>query len=192
MEKEFWENRWKTNETQWDIGYPSVPIQTYIDQLSDKELKILIPGCGNAYEAEYLMNKGFKNVYIIDISQGAIASFIKRVPNFNSKHIILGDFFELQDSFDLIVEQTFFCALHPSMRAAYVQKMAELLLPTGALVGLLFNMEKHDGPPFGGDLNEYHPLFSTCFNFCKIEVCYNSISPRANREFWIEIKSPKQ
>ena len=44
MEKDFWDKRWEEANTGWDIGYPSTPLKEYIDQLSDKEIDILIPG----------------------------------------------------------------------------------------------------------------------------------------------------
>ena len=53
-QKEYWINRYKEERTGWDIGYPSTPLKEYIDQLQDKNLRILIPGAGNGYEAEYL------------------------------------------------------------------------------------------------------------------------------------------
>ena len=66
LDKAFWQGRYVQNQIGWDIGYPSTPLKEYIDKLEDKNLNILIPGCGNAYEAEYLHQKGFKNVYSMD------------------------------------------------------------------------------------------------------------------------------
>jgi len=40
----YWTERYDEDRTGWDIGYPSTPIKSYIDQLDDKALKILIPG----------------------------------------------------------------------------------------------------------------------------------------------------
>ena len=54
--------------TGWDIGGPSTPLVKYFDQLADKQRKILIPGAGNAYEAEYLWAQGFSNVHVLDIA----------------------------------------------------------------------------------------------------------------------------
>jgi methyl halide transferase len=50
----YWTNRYETASTGWDLGEPSMPLKTYIDQLENTAIKILIPGAGNAYEAEYL------------------------------------------------------------------------------------------------------------------------------------------
>ncbi len=68
MNKTYWEDRYTNNQIGWNIGYASTPLRTYFDQIKDKSLKILIPGAGNGYEAEYLWNNGFKNVYVLDFS----------------------------------------------------------------------------------------------------------------------------
>jgi thiopurine S-methyltransferase len=185
-DKAYWENRWQEQKTGWDIGFASKPLKEYIDQLSDKNLKILIPGCGNAYEAEYLFNKGFKNVYVMDISLTAIASFRKRVPNFPESHILNEDFFQHQGQYDCILEQTFFCALDPALRPNYVEKMYELLTPDGRLAGLLFDDPlNEDHPPFGGSAEEYRRLFEPYFHLKTFEKAYNSIPPRAGREIFM-------
>ena len=188
-DKTFWKNRWQQNETGWDIGEPSTPIRAYIDQMEDKDQRILIPGCGNAYEAEYLIKKGFKNTFVIDITEDAIASFKNRFPDFPEENIFIGDFFELESTFDLIFEQTFFCAINPSLRSAYAKKMHELLSTNGKLVGLLFDAPLNsDHPPFGGSREEYIPYFDQYFEFEHFETAQNSIKPRAGRELFIELR----
>lgn len=185
MEKAFWDQRWIDQQTGWDVGDVSAPLKAYFDGLKDKDIRILIPGCGNSYEAEYLNKKGFKNVLIIDISEHAIASFRNRCPDFPQEHILFGDFFELEDDFDLIIEQTFFCAIHPELRDRYVAKMRDLLKPGGKLVGVMFDFPLESGPPFGGCKEEYVERFSKHFSNISIERAHNSIKPREGREFWV-------
>lgn len=186
-----WDIRYQEGRTGWNIGEISTPLKDYVDGLSDKSLKILIPGCGNSYEAEYLHQQGFTQVYVVDISKYPLSNLQKRVPDFPKNHLIHTDFFNLTGGFDLILEQTFFCALLPKCRSAYVEKMHQLLLPQGKLVGLLFDFPKTtDGPPFGGDEREYRELFSPKFTFKRLETAYNSIKPRAGNElFFIALKS---
>ncbi len=155
LDRDYWEERYSNNEIGWNIGYPSIPLKEYTDQLKDKTLKILIPGAGNSFEAEYLWQLGFKNVYIADFAKQPLNNFKHRVPDFPNNQLLHIDFFELNDHFDLILEQTFFCALNPNLRKSYIEKMHELLKPNGKLVGLLFDFELTDsGPPFGGSLTE--------------------------------------
>lgn len=186
FDEQYWTERYQNKETGWDMAEISSPLKAYFDQLTDKNLKILIPGCGNAYEAEYLHQTGFHQVYLADISMTPLTAFSNRVVGFPKEHLLHIDFFELNDSFDLIIEQTFFCALDPAMRLAYVKKMHQLLKPTGKLVGLLFEAPLNDEhPPFGGSKKEYELLFSQYFDLTTFESCYNSIKPRAGRELFI-------
>ena len=188
LNKNFWDLRYQNNETGWDIGYISTPLKKYIDQLTDKNIKILIPGGGNSYEAEYLHNLDFKNVFVLDISPTALTNLKNRVPDFPKNHLINIDFFKLNNSFDLILEQTFFCALTPKLRDNYVLKMNQLLRPNGKLVGLLFNIPLNkDRPPFGGTKKEYLSYFKNYFKIEIMELSYNSISERTNNELFIKL-----
>ena len=192
MKSNSWNDKYIANNTGWDIGYISTPIKEYINQLRDKNLKILIPGCGNSYEAEYLHKKGFKNVYIIDIAVKALENFKKRVPDFPDNHLIHGDFFLLNKKFDLILEQTFYCAINPKQRDAYVKKMYDLLNINGKLVGILFQFPLTEkGPPFGGSKEEYLNRFSKYFKIEILEDCYNSITPRKDKEVFIKFLKTK-
>lgn len=188
LNKNYWDLRYQNNEIGWDIGYISTPLKKYIDQLTDKNIKILIPGGGNSYEAEYLHNLDFKNVFVLDISPTALTNLKNRVPDFPKNHLINIDFFKLNNSFDLILEQTFFCALTPKLRDNYVLKMNQLLRPNGKLVGLLFNIPLNkDRPPFGGTKKEYLSYFKTYFKIEIMELSYNSISERTNNELFIKL-----
>ncbi len=186
----FWNQAYQTDTTPWDAGRITTPLKKYIDQLPNKQLKILLPGMGNGHELEYLHQNGFSQCYGLDISAVAVENFKKRVPDFPDGHLITGDFFSLNDSFDLILEQTFFCALSPSLRKKYAEKMHELLRPGGTLTGVLFDFPlTEEGPPFGGNYSEYTTLFSPIFAIHKLEHCYNSIKPRMGREFFFSFQS---
>ena len=183
FDKNYWEQQYIEEATGWDIGYISSPIEAYFSQLTTKKLKILIPGAGNSYEAEYLHNQGFTNVDIIDIALQPLKNFKNRVDSFPKDNLLEIDFFKHKKKYNLIVEHTFFCSLHPDIRQQYVDKMADLLEEKGKLIGLLFNFDlTKKGPPFGGSLDEYLQLFSGKFNIITIDKCYNSIKPRFGRE----------
>ncbi|MBO6494319.1 MAG: SAM-dependent methyltransferase [Roseivirga sp.] len=188
LKESYWTERYGKGETGWDIGYVSTPIKEYIDQLQNKELKILIPGAGNAYEAEYLWNSGFKNVWVLDFSRTPLIHLQERVPEFPASQLIHADFFDHNGEYDLIIEQTFFCALPPRLRSDYVTKTADLLKPKGKLVGLLFQIPlNNDKPPFGGSKEEYLKLFEKSFQSIKMEAAYNSIPPRQGNELFIKV-----
>jgi methyl halide transferase len=186
FDEKYWTDKYIFNKTGWDTGGITIPLKEYIDQIEDKNINILIPGGGNSYEAEYLHVNGFSNIYVADISQKPLQNLKNRLPDFPDKHLLHIDFFKLDQKFDLILEQTFFCALYPGLRQAYAIKMNELLNIGGKLVGLLFEGEfGQDEPPFGGNRDEYKNYFQPFFNFKHFDRAYNSIKPRQGKELFI-------
>lgn len=188
IDASYWEAQYQSKSIGWDLGFVSPPIKEYIDKLENKNCSILIPGCGNTYEAEYLLEQGFTNVTVIDIAPSLVAALKDRFKNNKNITIVLGDFFDHQGKYDLIIEQTFFCALPPALRQKYVYKMHDLLVEKGILAGLLFNRSFEKSPPFGGSKSEYEKLFSAAFKFEKMDTCLNSATPRLNSELFIELK----
>lgn len=187
LDSTYWDQRYRQAQTGWDVGEVSRPLKEYIDQLSRKNLRILIPGCGNAYEAMYLLQQGFTDITVIDIAPTLTENLKRQLADFIPVplKVLTGDFFTLEGTYDLILEQTFFCALPPTMRPDYVVKMKELLSPAGQLAGVLFNRDFEGGPPFGGSIAEYEALFSPHFNALRLAPCYNSIEPRKNTEAFL-------
>lgn len=193
LDASYWRSRYETGRTGWDTGTITQPLQAYFEQLTGPDdRRILIPGAGRAYEAEYLHQQGYTNVWVADIAPEPLQELRNRVPDFPAEHLLLQDFFQLepQPPFDLIVEQTFFCALPPSMRPAYAAQCARLLVPGGTLMGLLFQKDFGSSvePPFGGTPEEYRGYFAPYFDFHHFDTAYNSIPPRQGAELFICLK----
>jgi len=186
LDQNFWENRYKDNLTGWDIGGVSPQLQDYFQRLAEKDLKILIPGCGNGHEAIWLAQNGFKDITVIDLAAAPLAHVKNKAPSIKA---IQGNFFQLEEKFDLVIEQTFFCALNPIFRQQYVDKMANLLKPKGKIAGLLFSVVfDREGPPFGGNTTEYRNLFEEQFEIITLEPALLSIKPRLGREVFFEFR----
>lgn len=190
LDKKFWDERWKEKDTGWDLSDVSPPLKEYIDTIENKDIPILIPGCGNAYEAQYLLAQGFRNITVIDISPTLVQQLLQKFESYAGKEltVICGDFFKHRGKYELILEQTFFCALSPSLRKNYVETMNTLLSKEGKIVGLLFNKQFENNPPFGGSREEYRELFSEKFKIEKIDDCANSVEPRKGAELFIEFR----
>jgi len=186
LNKDYWEERYTQTNLGWDIGSVSTPLKEYIDQIENKNLKILVPGAGYGHEVIYLHNRGFRNVYVIDLARQPLEKIKVEIPEIQDTHLIHDDFFNLDiRDFDLILEQTFFCALNTELRNNYAQKMLQLLKPGGKLAGLLFDFPLTAiGPPFGGSLEEYINLFTPIFTIKILERANNSIPPRKGKELF--------
>lgn len=182
----FWTERYRKGHHRWDVGTVSKPLKDYFDQLSDKEMLILVPGAGFGWEAGYLYDAGFKNTFILDFSAEALQIFKQNHPHFPEANILFEDFFDHRAHYDLIVEQTFFSSIPRNKRPNYISKIYNLLRSSGKLVGLMFNHEfDFDGPPFGGTFEEYQQLFQEYFHFKVFEIAHNSIKPRRERELFL-------
>lgn len=191
IEPEYWNNRYLNNETGWDMKQVSPPLKAYIDTLENKDLKILIPGCGNAYEAEYLLSRGFTNVSLIDFSSIVTTRLKEKYKNEPIK-ILNQNFFDHDGKYDLILEQTFFCALDPSLRTEYVDKCVALLNDKGKVAGVFFNKPFSPvQPPYIADDAEYKQLFSHAFILIRYENCENSIAPRMGYEVCFEFEKKR-
>ena len=189
----YWQARYVAGRDGWDAHEITPPLRAYFDQLDvARQPRILIPGAGRAYEAEYLHQLGFRQVFVVDLAPEPLLALAARVPNFPAEHLLLADFFALpnEQPFDFIVEQTFFCALNPALRPTYARQCAELLQPDGTLMGLLFDTDfgPVQEPPFGGTKEEYREYFAPYFSFRHFETATNSLRFRQGRELFICLK----
>jgi thiopurine S-methyltransferase len=187
LNKAYWQQRYEARKTGWDMGMVSPPLAAYIDQLTEKNLRILLPGAGMGYEAVYLAEAGFKALTVLDIAPYPLESLKERLPaSFAAENLIETDFFDFKEGpFDLVLEHTFFCALPPELRPEYVLTMNALLRPGGKLAGLLFDFPlTPQGPPFGGSKEEYEQLFTPYFHIRVLERATNSIPPRQGSELF--------
>lgn len=190
LDPTYWEQRYIDGYTPWNIGQVSPPIREYVDRLGDKSLRILIPGAGHAHEAAYLHQQGFSNVLVCDWAPSAFKGLLQDAPGFPQEHLIVSDFFALDRPFDLLIEQTFFCAIDPAQRPDYARQAARLLRPGGTLAGLLFAEPfEQEGPPFGGTAQEYEAYFAPFFHILRMELCDASIKPRLGRELFMEMRA---
>ena len=103
-DKDYWENRWQNADTSWDIGFASPSIVEYMKTFSDKNTAILIAGCGNAYEAEFLLNNGFTNITLIDIAPNAVKILSEKFKQNKEIKVLCEDFFSHQGKYDLMIE----------------------------------------------------------------------------------------
>lgn len=181
--------KYSRGSSGWDAGNITTPLKDYFDQISHKDIKILVPGAGNAWEVEYLHNNGFTNVYLLDFAEESIKNFKKRCPSFPDERILHLDFWKHNEKYDLIVEQTFCSSFHPSTREKFFNQISKLLNKGGKYMGILFNHEfNYDGPPFGGYIEEYKKLMETDFDFLHFKTAHNSIKPRKSRELFFLVR----
>lgn len=165
----FWEKLYRTGETGWDQGGPSPALVDFLKTNRIPPGRVLVPGCGRGHDARALAKTGF-GVTGIDAVEDAIrqAAKLAEAERLEQIEFIQADFFDLPASlrgpYDAIFEHTFFCAIDPGLRDRYVEIAADLLKPSGRLLGVFFNIQPETGPPFGATREELIERFAPQFN----------------------------
>jgi SAM-dependent methyltransferase len=184
---DFWTVRYAAGKTPWDFGGVPSALKSFLER-SSVPGRILIPGCGSGYEVQAFHAAGY-DVSAIDFSPAAVNQ-AKRVLGVLAEQVILGDFFACdfgQRRFDFIYERTFLCSMTPSRWPAYVNRMADLLLPGGRLIGVfLYGQRPSSGPPFPLTQPEAEQLFKKHFQLMRSEVVTDSLPLFRDMERWQE------
>ena len=184
---DFWTVRYAAGKTPWDFGGVPLALKSFLERFAVPG-RVMIPGCGSGYEVQAFHAAGYQ-VSAIDFSPAAVEQ-AKRVLGFLAERVIWGDFFTYdfgQRRFDLIYERTFLCSMAPSRWPEYVNRMADLLLPGGRLIGVfLYGQRPSSGPPFPITDAEANKLFKKHFQLVRSEVMTDSLPLFRDMERWQE------
>jgi SAM-dependent methyltransferase len=80
--KQHWENVFSTkqeNEVSWYQPKPQTSINFFIENNIPKNAKIIDIGGGDSYLIDYLLEMGYENLFILDISESAIERIKNRL-----------------------------------------------------------------------------------------------------------------
>ena len=186
----FWDNIYLNDNPGWDLNGVTPIFKSLTKKL--KKGKVCFVGCGRGYDAVYFAKKGF-DVTAVDFSSLAIKDLKslskKESVSINCIQEDIFTFFErFSNYFDYIIEQTCFCAIHPSRRNEYEMMARTILKPKGSLIGLWFPLDKKiddGGPPWGVTVDEVKNIFSVDWAIVKEKFHKLSIDSRKGREKFI-------
>lgn len=175
LDVHFWENRYITQNTGWDLAGPSPHfvelIKTPPGFLKPGSMAVL--GAGRGHDAAMFGQNGFQ-VTGFDYASSAVQEAQQRYGQWADFQQM--DIFTLgqPDSpfahrFDYVLEHTCFCAILPKQRPDYLKTVTGLLKPDGHLIGIFWEHEEPDGPPFSSTLHEINTLFSHDFDIIFVE-----------------------
>jgi len=188
--REDWQDHYDSNDLGWDLGQVAPPFVELREKGKLPLGKVLVPGCGRGHEVIFLAENGFE-VTGIDFSEGAVTYLGNALKKRNLKGRVLHqDFFSLDDThdgvYDLVIEQTFFCAISPRQRQDYVLKVSRMLKPGGMLVGLFYHTDKQGGPPYNTTREDIETHFSEKFEIQELDKTALSSEQRKGKE-WLGI-----
>ena len=192
---EDWQRHYEENDLGWDLGQVAPP---FVKLWQEEKLplgKVLVPGCGRGHEVVFLAENGF-DVTAIDFSSGAVTYLKNALKKRNLEGRILHqDFFRLDEShegvYDLVLEQTFFCAISPKQRRDYVLNVSRILKPGGILVGLFYHTDEQGGPPYNTTREDIEMHFSKKFEIQELDKTFLSAEQRKDKEWLGILKKPE-
>ena len=186
---DFWEKRYREGTTPWNAGGVPHALKDFVAGFvaawhGDVPPRVLVPGCGHAWEARHLCQCGW-DVLAIDFSPAAIDHARPLMGPFAAR-LMLADFFAFAPAqpFDLIYERAFLCALPRHLWAAYAARCAELLAPGGLLAGYFFLGSEPKGPPFAIEPAALDALLAPAFERIADEAVEDSLAVFQGRERW--------
>jgi hypothetical protein len=162
----FWDERYRAGFTPWDArGVPAALVRFV--EVARPGRRVLVPGCGSAYEAGCLDALGFE-VTAIDIAPEALARARMVLGDAVAERVLMqADFFSLEREIDWIYERALLCALPYRLWPEYGTAVRRLLRPGGLLAGFFYIQNGADeprrGPPFPAHRTEIDALFTPGF-----------------------------
>jgi len=189
----FWAELYRNGDTGWDQGGPSLGLVDFLEKdvgaVREPPLRpgtALVPGCGHGHDARALAAAGF-DVIGLDVVKKAVeeAARMAKAEGLKKIRFVQADFLNLPKTlrgpYDLIFENTFFCAIDPDHRDRYVESAAKVLKPGGFLLGVFYNIKPETGPPFGATRDELIDRFGHRFTLI-LDRVPRSIPRREGKE----------
>jgi SAM-dependent methyltransferase len=179
----FWERRFRENFMPWDAGRTPAALERFLEA-EPKGQRVLIPGCGSAYEVRAFAEAGHE-VLAVDFAQAAVER-AKEILGPLSDRVRLADLFESDfgKPFDLVYDRAFLCALPRREWPRYAPRVSQLLRPGGRLAGFFFFDDALRGPPFGFKAGELEALLGGHFDRLADTAVEDSIPIFVGKERW--------
>lgn len=144
--KEHWENVFsqkQQNEVSWYQPVPKASIEFFESNNIPKDANIIDVGSGDSYFIDYLVDKGYNNIYALDISEHALNRLKTRLgEKANSVHWIVSDVLDFKPSinFDYWHDRAAFHFLSdPNDVNKYISLTSEYIKPNGKMMVATFS-----------------------------------------------------
>lgn len=187
----YWQAIYEEGDMGWDKGVPAPPFLRVLNERPFPEgSRVLVPGCGLGHEVLYLAGLDYP-VTAVDFAAGAIAGLRSRIGDLPVT-ALQRDIFSLPEdheaAFDVVLEHTCFCAIPLEMRPRYAEVMHAVLVNGGRLVGLFYETDAEEGPPFKTTQSDIKEHFSEYFEVVRLEQPSDSFEGRKGKEWLVEMK----
>lgn len=184
MDKEYWYQKWQSNDIGFNQAQPNKHMQRYFSSLKiSPGSRVFVPLCGQSIDMIWLIEQGYE-VVGVEISEIACRNFfnenkipvtITRMKDFivyRSQKIIIfcGDFFKINqrilDKIDVVYDRAALIAMPFDARKSYSEHLMELMESAKLmfLITIKYKQKEMQGPPFSVGEEEVSTLYSARFD----------------------------
>jgi hypothetical protein len=191
-DKDFWNSRYVENNTGWDLGLVSPPLVWMVSAgWLPPGSRVLIPGAGRCYEGIYLAGLGYSVTAVDFAPEAAREARENAEKNGVSLSVLEQDLFlmdpKVTGTFDILFEQTCFCAIDPERRVHYKEMAERMIRKGGELLGLFYAHGREGGPPWTTTEEEVRALFGESFDFSECAITPHSVDSRKGEELMVRL-----
>lgn len=193
MHTEFWQQRWRDQQTGFHCDNINVYLRMYWSMLSvPRGARVLVPLCGKSRDLLWLAQQGY-HVIGVELSPLAVQAFFAEqqllaqphssgaTTCYSTDHIDIWceDIFSLSSAqlgrIDAVYDRAALIALPETMRAAYVKHLGQLIGPAvpQLVVTLDYAQAYMAGPPFAVSPQEMTRLYGGRYATIRPLVCYD-------------------
>jgi methyl halide transferase len=187
---EGWNARYAAGRPPWDLGDAPPALTDLIQSLPASGQRVLVPCAGLGHDALAWAAAGYPTI-AVDFAALAVEGAQEIAQQRGVDLTVLqADLFHLPDtlenSFDIIWEQTCLAALQPKQRGRYFRAMAWALKPEGVFWGLVWNHGRSGGPPFDITIDLVEKMSAPCFQLDEWRIVDPAMTAR-NTEFLVKL-----
>jgi SAM-dependent methyltransferase len=189
---EFWDEIYLSEDPPgWDRGEAAPPlVSLHRRGALPRRGRLAVLGCGFGHDALYFARRGYE-VVGFDFSFEAVEGARRRAREAGAEiRYERRNLFDLllrhRGRFDLALEHTCFCAVHPGRRTDYVRVAHGLLRPGGVFFGIFYCHGESGGPPFTTTKEEVRRLFAPSFRIVRLAKARDSFTGRKGKE-WVAV-----
>ncbi len=190
----FWSDLYSAGQPNWDLAAPSPVLVDMLPRLKLPKSRILVLGCGEGHDAALFAEAGHV-VTAVDFSKEGLRRGQQRYSHLPNLFFHESNIFDLptdwNNSFDIVIEHTCFCAIPPDQRTEMVRLWRRMLHEQGQLMSVFYIMEKRIGPPFGATEWEIRKHLEKHFHFLFWSRWRQSIESRQGKELFVLAKKRK-
>ena len=194
MDRKFWQGVYDAGDTRFDLKGPSAPLLDWLDANAPRPGSAIVPGCGFGHDVLELARRGW-DALGVDLAETPVAvgrASAAKAGLSDKATFLEADVLALDHpaAYDLLFEQTCYCAIEPHRRDDYARFAARVVKPGGTLVFVVFPVDgRSGGPPFNIGVDEVKLRFAAAFDLVRMGPPLRPSSVgRAGKELFAELR----